>query len=152
MHCYGIQCSYSWWRHQMETFSALLALCKGNSPAIGEFPPQRPVTRCFGVFFDLGLNKRLSKSSTRRWFETSSRLSWRHCNVVASITNIDLLWSQHGYIIYQLWDAIALSIPNFNDCTVEVLEWIINKVWWLRLVPTSTTRFASDVGYRMAKI
>ena len=27
-----------------------------------------------------------------------------------------------------------------------------NKVWWLCLVPTSTTRFASDVGYRMAKI
>ena len=28
----------------------------------------------------------------------------------------------------------------------------VNKVWWLCLVPTSTTRFASDVGYRMAKI
>ena len=23
---------FSWWRHQMETFSALLALCAGNSP------------------------------------------------------------------------------------------------------------------------
>ena len=28
----------SWWRHQMETFSALLALCAGNSPVPGEFP------------------------------------------------------------------------------------------------------------------
>ena len=28
----------SWWRHQMEAFSALLALCVGNSPATGEFP------------------------------------------------------------------------------------------------------------------
>ena len=27
-----------------------------------------------------------------------------------------------------------------------------NKVWWLCLVPTSTIRFASDVGYRIAKI
>ena len=35
--------SHSWWRHQMETFSALQALCVGNSP--GEFPAQRPVTR-----------------------------------------------------------------------------------------------------------
>ena len=26
------------WRHQMETFSALLALCVGNSPVTGEFP------------------------------------------------------------------------------------------------------------------
>ena len=43
----------SWWRHQMETFSALLALCVGNSPVPGEFPTQRPVTRSFDVFFDL---------------------------------------------------------------------------------------------------
>ena len=34
----------SWWRHQMETFSALLVLCTGNSPVPGEFPAQRPVT------------------------------------------------------------------------------------------------------------
>ena len=25
-------CYYTWWRHQMETCSALLALCAGNSP------------------------------------------------------------------------------------------------------------------------
>ena len=39
----------TWWRHQMETFSALLAICVGNSPATGEFPAQRPVTRSFDV-------------------------------------------------------------------------------------------------------
>ena len=53
----------AWWRHQMETFSALLAVCAGNSPVPGEFPSQRPVTRSFDVFFDLRLNKRLSKQS-----------------------------------------------------------------------------------------
>ena len=37
----------------METFSALLAICAGNSPVSGEFPAQRPVTRSFGVFFDV---------------------------------------------------------------------------------------------------
>ena len=39
----------SWWRHQMETFSALLAICAGNSPVPGEFPTQRPVTQSFDV-------------------------------------------------------------------------------------------------------
>ena len=34
----------------METFSALLAICVGNSPVPGEFPAQRPVTRSFDVF------------------------------------------------------------------------------------------------------
>ena len=40
---------HPWWRHEMETFSALLALCAGNSPVTGEFPAQRPVTRSFDV-------------------------------------------------------------------------------------------------------
>ena len=52
-----------WWRHQMETFFALLAICAGNSPVPGEFPAQRPVMRSFDAFFDLRLNKRLSKQS-----------------------------------------------------------------------------------------
>ena len=40
----------TWRRHPMETFSALLAICAGNSPVTGEFPTQRPVTRSFDVF------------------------------------------------------------------------------------------------------
>ena len=47
------------WRHQMEIFSALLAICAWNSPVTGEFPAQRPVTQSFDVFFDLRLDKRL---------------------------------------------------------------------------------------------
>ena len=50
-----------WWRHQMETFSVLLALCAGNSPVTGEFPAQRPVRQSFAVFFYLRLNRPLSK-------------------------------------------------------------------------------------------
>ena len=55
-------------------------LCAGNSPITGKFPTQRPVTRSFGVFFDLRLNKRLSKQSWGWWFETPSGSLWRHCN------------------------------------------------------------------------
>ena len=39
----------------------ILAICAGYSPVTGEFSAQRPVTRSFDVFFDLRLNKRLSK-------------------------------------------------------------------------------------------
>ena len=49
-----------------------------------KFPPQRPLTRSFDVFFDLRLNKRLSKQSIRRWLETLSRPLWRHCNVLTT--------------------------------------------------------------------
>ena len=65
----------------MEAFSALLVICAGYSPVSGEFPTQRPVTRSFDVFFDLRLNKRLSKQSWGWLFETLSCPWWRHCNV-----------------------------------------------------------------------
>ena len=84
--------SVAWWRHRMETFFALLAICAGNSLVTGEFPAQRPVTRSFDVFFDLRLNKHLSKQSWGWWFETPSRPLWRHCNgVVYSCTFVAIL-------------------------------------------------------------
>ena len=72
----------SWWCHQKETFSALLAIYAGNLPVPGEFPAQRPMTGSFDVFFDLRLNKWPSKQSWGWWFETLSRPLWRHCNVL----------------------------------------------------------------------
>ena len=45
--CCGI--SFAWWRQQMGTFSALLALCEANSSVTGDFPSQRPVTQSFDV-------------------------------------------------------------------------------------------------------
>ena len=74
----------TWWRHQIETFSALLAICAGNSPVTGEFSSQRPVTRSFDVFYNLRLNKRLSKP-WGWWFETPSCSLWRHCNEYVSV-------------------------------------------------------------------
>ena len=63
-------------------------LC-GEFTGAGEFPTQRPVTRSFDVFFDLRLNKRLSKQPWGWWFETPSRSLWRHCNasIIIHITD-----------------------------------------------------------------
>ena len=56
----------------------------------GEFPAQRPVKRSFDVFFDLCLNKRVSKQSRGWWFRTSSRPLWRQCNVTLIYTTIPI--------------------------------------------------------------
>ena len=72
--------SEPWWRHQMETFFALLALCVGNSPVTGEFLAQRLVARNSDASFHLRLNKRLRKQPWGWWFETPSRSSWLHLN------------------------------------------------------------------------
>ena len=55
-------------------------LLAGNSPVPGEFPAQRPVMRSFDVFFDLHLNKLLSKQSWGWWFEMLPCPLWRHSN------------------------------------------------------------------------
>ena len=66
---YSNMCSY----HTMMTssngniFRITRPLC-GEFTCPGEFPAQRPVTRSFDVFFDLRLNKRLSKQSWDWWF------------------------------------------------------------------------------------
>ena len=67
-------------------------LC-GEFTSPGEFPTHRPVTRSFNVFFDLRLNKRLSKQPWGWWFETPSWSLWRHCNVLIN----------HWIKLIQLW-------------------------------------------------
>ena len=47
----------TWWRHQMEKLSVLLALSERNPPVTSGFPSQGPATRSFDVFFDLRLKK-----------------------------------------------------------------------------------------------
>ena len=70
--CTMCNTSISWWRHQMETFSALLAICAGNSPS----------HQCCGVN---------SATPKQTWF---SCLDFTHCGLVTLYDNIDL--GQHG--------------------------------------------------------
>ena len=76
----------SWWRHQMEKFSALLALCEGNPPVTDGFPSQRSVTRSFDV----------EQTIETPWFETPSRSLWRHCN------------DSHGLPFVVFWSDLLL--------------------------------------------
>ena len=112
----------------METFSALLAICAGNSPVHGEFPAQRPVARSFDVFFELRLNKQLSKQSWGWWFETLSRPLWRHCNVQCKTTrryenlfsiNASKDFSKYSWLVLQnTYDHhfVTLSHSLSNRC------------------------------------
>ena len=70
--------SQTWWRHQMETFSASLALCAGNSPVNSPHKGRWRGALMFSLICTL--NKRLSKQSWGWWFEMPSRSLWRRCN------------------------------------------------------------------------
>ena len=103
----------------MKTFSALLAICAGNSPVTGEFPSQRPVTWSFDFF--LRLNKRLSKQSWGWWFETQSRTWWRHRNV--TINNpIELLSNPEipNAYIHQMHLYFWCAKDQFTHCNLVV--------------------------------
>ena len=72
----------SWWRHQMETFSALLALCEGNSPVTGEFPHKGQ--------WRGALMFSLICTSTNRWVinrDTGDlRCHWAYCDITVMVT------------------------------------------------------------------
>ena len=109
---------FTWWRHQMETFSDSLAICGGNSPATGEFPAQRPVTRSFNVFFDLRLNTWLSKLLQGWWFDTPLCPLWRHSNDSAcTCTYVSELW-----YIRMAW--MMLIVTNSLRQRVPQRQWI----------------------------
>ena len=57
----------SWWRHFMDTLSALLVLYEWKPPVIGGPPSQKVRDSGFDVFFDVCYSKRLNKQSSWPW-------------------------------------------------------------------------------------
>ena len=124
----------------MVIFSALLAICAGNSPVTGEFPAQRPVTRSFDVYFDLHLNKQLSKQLWGWWFETHSWSLWRHCNVIElghhwfrsyldakQVTNHQL--NQRGLINWILGNKLQWNLNPKGNVSVEKMPFKMSAKW-----------------------
>ena len=139
--CY-ISCSwhhgrrnYTWWRHQMETFSALLSICAGNSPVTGEFPSQSQVTRSFDVFFDLYLNKQFIKQSWGWWFETPSRSLWRHCN------------EHTPRIMHPFLPPSLLSWGGISPFRHRAITWIYDNVLGRKILAFKYNRTCQDYVY-----
>ena len=111
--------------HQMKTFSALLAICAGNAQVTGEFPAERPVTRSFDCFFDLRLNKRLSKQSRSWWFETQSRPLWRHSDDV--IRYHLLIWFVLAFWSFQNYSGTITACGQIF--TISALRTAVLMLW-----------------------
>ena len=108
--------TYPWWRHKMETFSALLAICARNSAVSGKFPAQRPVTRRFDVFFDLCLNK--------RWVNNREAGDLRRYRAHYDVTvmHIFLISCIHKNIPYlYVLGPLLLALFNYNPIIVGLL-------------------------------
>ena len=77
------------------------------------FPTQSPVTRSFDVFFDLRLNKRLSKQPWGWWFETPSCSLWRQCNDIGS----------GNVLLLAVTRALSERLLNFHILGLVVFAW-----------------------------
>ena len=130
--CPCVRKGFPWWRHQMETFFASLAICAGNSPVSGEFPAQRPVTRSFDVFFELRLNERLSKQSWGWWSETPSCPLWRHSDASLIFHNQYPISLTHCYLMLTYGiEIFALSlVTTVRPCYNCSLKRILSNIWY----------------------
>ena len=137
----------------METFSPLLAICAGNSPVTDEFPAQRPVNRNFGVFYDLRLNKRLSKQSRSWWFETPSRPLWCHCNEYQStfaapkfpriirLLNTSFVGLSGIVIYHTLFHLITITMRFHQSWWQYVINGIVTLIWGIYGDSYNTSNF-----------
>ena len=96
-------------------------LC-GEFTGPGEFPTQRPVTGSFDVFFDLRLNKRLSKHSWGWWFETLSWSLWRHHNVLETVWQLSKLPEHSHCKHWARWPDCFSTLNNYCDVTVGLVS------------------------------
>ena len=126
----------AWWRHQMGPFSALLILYEGYTPVTGEIPSQRPVTRSFDVYFDLRPNKRVSKHSSRRWFETPSRSLWRRCNVFMVMPFLGVSRNSASQVAVNVPNQMLTDLPRSAGAV---------HLWCLDMDSLASVRCGSNV-------
>ena len=129
----------------METFSAVLAPCEGNPPVTGGFASERPMAQSFDLFFDLRLNKRLSKQSKILWFDTPSRSLWHICydpKVVRAL--LCLVVISHGSILPIPFRFISLAL--WQSCTCPMPN---KQPWKIWLNKSSRHRFNINVVFQV---
>ena len=113
----------------------ILALCAGNSLVIGKFPSQKPGTRGLDIFFDLCLNKQLSKQLWGWCFEMPSHSSWRHCNVCSTtqsafqVEELMTLFKEHIWKSYFPTNQVSM---RQIICGWLILDGITNISQWFR--------------------
>ena len=122
-----------------------------NSPHKGQW------RRALIFFFDLGLIKHLSKQSRRRWFETPSRSSWRHCNGSQHIFIEILPHPRSLYIRETFHDVWLMYGRHSRDICLMcymynvpvTISWCRCDIW--RKVGHSYIKWAEFIDYKFDK-
>ena len=108
-------------------------------------PAQRPVTRSFDVFFDLRLNKRLSKQPWGWWFETPAWSLWRHRNALLVKRGPGFSWCEKflDYAASSVYTGREIKIHRIymsgkvSSCCIRFVNQQIPEIhiWLLLCIP-----------------
>ena len=71
-------------------------------------------------------------------------MEWKGCLSIGC-------WTHYVTLTFNLTLDLGFLRINFHRHISGFRNGRVNKIWWQCLVPTSTTRFTIDVGYRLAK-
>ena len=124
----------SWWRHQVEAFSALLAFCAGISPVTGEFPAQRPVTQSL-IF---SLNCAWTNSWTNNGDAGDLRRHRAHYDVIVMYQLLFPYWVQSVPRNLMRWSLVFPS--QLLGCDYMICRMIYGLPWIANLVTIEAIR------------
>ena len=117
-------------------------LCKGNPLVNGGFSFQRPIKRSFDVFFDLRLNKLLSKQSRRRWFETPSRSLKRLCD---ALFESGMAYITDGYTLLAK-KVVTPPLKTIKPMWIELLCFHLAEIGMIWTRDCSPTKSDTTLG------
>ena len=115
----------------------------GNWPVTGEFLSQSPAMRSFDVFFDLCLNKRLSKQLRHWWFEMH-----------ICISKSTIIGSDNGLSPHQcqaiIWTNARILLigpleTTFSEILMEISKFSIKKIH-LKLSSVKLCSYSLDLN------
>ena len=110
-----------WWRHQMKTYSVLLAINVGNSPVTRESPTQRQMTRSFEVFFDLRLH-------IYGWVNNGEAGDTRHhCDITVMNEHVPYRASKHAITNPQHMQVKVQSLPLVMFYNIHLCSFLLFK-------------------------
>ena len=100
---------FTWWRHQMETFSALLAFGCGVFAGHRWIPRTKASDAELWCFLWSAPEPTDMKTMRRRWFETPSPSLWRHCNASSQ----SMCMCSFPFFMFYLFSLLSCPGPTF---------------------------------------
>ena len=122
----------SWWRQDVETLSALLALCEGTPSVTCGFDSQKAKIADIWCFFDVSTSQSLNKNSSCRWSETP----WRSFEFTVMITHCLSLYitSNHEMQKYRKYQSYCILVC-LHYCPACRTTLIATRFWVVMICP-----------------